>query len=103
ASPVVPAICVIKDVTNTFAGMAQKPKVSCMSGTNTKLEHDYDGINVLVTGADGFIVSHLVETLVARGANVTALAMYNSFDAHGWLDDISPNVRQAIQMIRGDI
>lgn len=74
-----------------------------MSGTNINLEHDYDGINVLVTGADGFIGSHLVETLVARGANVTALAMYNSFDAHGWLDDISPGVRQAIQMIRGDI
>src|ERR1051326_8671247 len=41
---------------------------------------------VLVTGADGFIGSHLVELLVDKGADVTALALYNSFNNWGWLE-----------------
>jgi NAD dependent epimerase/dehydratase len=56
---------------------------------------------VLVTGADGFIGSHLVEALVARGARVTALAHYNSFNYWGWLED-SP-VLDRIQVVTGDI
>ena len=43
--------------------------------------------NVLITGADGFIGSHLVESLVTAGAEVTALAFYNAFDRNGWLDE----------------
>ena len=43
---------------------------------------------VLVTGADGFIGSHLVEMLVARGYKVRALAQYNSFNSWGWLEDV---------------
>jgi nucleoside-diphosphate-sugar epimerase len=43
---------------------------------------------VLVTGADGFIGSHLVEQLLGAGAQVTALAQYNSFNFWGWLEDI---------------
>jgi NAD dependent epimerase/dehydratase len=43
---------------------------------------------VLVTGADGFIGSHLVEALVARGYDVTALSQYNSFNYWGWLEDV---------------
>lgn len=58
---------------------------------------------VLVTGADGFIGSHLVEALVAAGAEVTALAQYNAFDSHGWLDDLAPDVREAMRLVRGDI
>ena len=56
---------------------------------------------VLVTGADGFIGSHLVERLVARGARVRALAQYNSFNSWGWLDD-SP-VRDEIEVVTGDV
>ncbi|HET7802805.1 MAG TPA: SDR family NAD(P)-dependent oxidoreductase [Pseudolabrys sp.] len=63
----------------------------------------YSGANVLVTGADGFIGSHLTETLVRRGANVTALALYNSFDTFGWLDELSDNVRDRIKAVRGDL
>ena len=44
---------------------------------------------VLVTGADGFIGSHLVEHLLRAGTHVTALAQYNSFNFWGWLEDIS--------------
>lgn len=64
---------------------------------------DWSGKNVFVTGADGFIGSHLTAALVEAGANVTALALYNSFDSHGWLDDLDPSVRAAIEMVRGDV
>lgn len=64
---------------------------------------DYRGRKVAVTGADGFIGSHVVEALAAAGAEVTALALYNSFDSHGWLDHIPPATRAAIRVVRGDV
>lgn len=63
----------------------------------------YKGVKALVTGADGFIGSHLTEALVARGARVTALSLYNSFDSHGWLDDLPCSVRSQLQLVRGDV
>ena len=63
----------------------------------------YAGTKVLVTGADGFIGSHLTEALVSSGGGVTALAQYNSFDSHGWLDDLPESVRDTINLVRGDI
>jgi len=56
---------------------------------------------VLVTGADGFIGSHLTEMLVDKGYKVTALAQYNSFNDWGWLDKIS--CKEAVKVITGDI
>lgn len=56
---------------------------------------------VLVTGADGFIGSHLVERLVAEGHEVRALAQYNSFNSWGWLDHSS--VRDGIEVVSGDV
>jgi NAD dependent epimerase/dehydratase len=56
---------------------------------------------VLVTGADGFIGSHLTEMLVHRGYKVTALAQYNSFNDWGWLDKI--RCKEAVEVITGDI
>ena len=56
---------------------------------------------VLVTGADGFIGSHLVERLVAAGARVRALSQYNSFNYWGWLEDL-PCLHQ-IEVVSGDI
>jgi NAD dependent epimerase/dehydratase len=56
---------------------------------------------VLVTGADGFIGSHLVERLVDAGAHVRALSQYNSFNYWGWLEDI-PCLAQ-IEIVTGDI
>ncbi|MDR2085156.1 MAG: NAD-dependent 4,6-dehydratase LegB [Bacteroidales bacterium] len=56
--------------------------------------------NVLVTGADGFIGSHLTEMLLNEGYNVKALSYYNSFNYWGWLDDIKhPN----LEVITGDV
>lgn len=58
---------------------------------------------VLVTGADGFIGSHLVEALVARGYDVRAFVYYNSFNSWGWLDTVSQDVQRAIEVVPGDI
>jgi len=58
---------------------------------------------VCVTGADGFIGSHLVEVLVAAGADVRALAFYNSFGSNGWLDSLAGNIRKHVAIERSDI
>jgi NAD dependent epimerase/dehydratase len=59
------------------------------------------GRRVLVTGADGFIGSHLAEALVAEGAKVRALAQYNSFNSWGWLEDAQ--CLPSIEVVTGDI
>lgn len=58
---------------------------------------------ILVTGADGFIGSHLVERLVKIGYNVKAFVMYNSFNSWGWLDHIDEEVKKSIEVVSGDI
>jgi NDP-hexose 4,6-dehydratase len=58
---------------------------------------------IVVTGADGFIGSHLTEALVARGHRVRALVHYNAFGTWGWLDSLSANVLEKIEVIQGDI
>ena len=56
---------------------------------------------VLVTGADGFIGSHLTEALLDKGYKVRALAQYNSFNNWGWLEDIAP--RHDLEIVCGDV
>jgi NAD dependent epimerase/dehydratase len=58
---------------------------------------------VLVTGADGFIGSHLTEALVCRGHEVRAFVFYNSFGSRGWLDQVSNEVRDSVEFIAGDV
>ena len=59
--------------------------------------------NVVVTGADGFIGSHLLEQLVLNGAKVRAFVYYNSFNTWGWLDSIDKNITNQIDIFSGDI
>jgi NAD dependent epimerase/dehydratase len=61
------------------------------------------GGKVLVTGADGFIGSHLVEALVRGGAAVRAFVYYNSFNSWGWLDHCAADVRGHFEIRAGDI
>ncbi|MEO5335300.1 MAG: NAD-dependent 4,6-dehydratase LegB [Magnetospirillum sp. WYHS-4] len=58
---------------------------------------------ILVTGADGFIGSHVVERLVAEGYEVRAFVLYNSFNSWGWLDHSPPAVKKSIQVFAGDV
>ena len=58
---------------------------------------------VLVTGADGFIGSHLVEKLVMENYNVRAFCMYNSMGSWGWLEHINPEIKSQIEIVLGDI
>jgi NAD dependent epimerase/dehydratase len=59
--------------------------------------------SIFVTGADGFIGSHLVETLVKNNYKVKALCLYNSFGHKGWLDTIDTQIKKEIEFVLGDI
>ena len=60
-------------------------------------------MKILVTGADGFIGSHVVETLVKSGHDVRAFVLYNSFNSWGWLDESDKAIRDSIDIFAGDI
>jgi NAD dependent epimerase/dehydratase len=61
------------------------------------------GMRVLVTGADGFIGSHLTEALVRNGYEVRAFVYYNSFNSWGWLDHCADDVQGKFEVFAGDI
>ena len=64
---------------------------------------DISGEPILITGAGGFIGSHLVERCVQAGANVRALVHYNSQNRWGWLDSLHPEALAAVEVVIGDI
>jgi len=64
---------------------------------------DLRNVKFLVTGADGFIGSHLTEELVRRGHDVRAFVLYNSFNSWGWLDRAEPSILRSLDVFAGDI
>lgn len=58
---------------------------------------------ILVTGADGFIGSHLTEHLVSSGYHVRAFTLYNSFGSWGWLDRARPEIKSSLDVFAGDV
>jgi NAD dependent epimerase/dehydratase len=62
-----------------------------------------DGKKVMVTGADGFIGSHLTEALVRSGCDVRAFVYYNSFSSWGWIDRVPVDVRDQLDVFAGDV
>lgn len=58
---------------------------------------------ILVTGADGFIGSHLTEELVKKGYDVRAFALYNSFNTWGWLDALPKDIMDNVEVFTGDV
>lgn len=62
-----------------------------------------NNFKVLITGADGFIGSHLTESLVEAGYDVRAFVYYNSFNSYGWLDTLSKEIKNKIEFFPGDI
>jgi dTDP-glucose 4,6-dehydratase len=64
---------------------------------------DILGKKILVTGADGFIGSHLTEELVRMGCDVRAFVYYNSFNSWGWLDHAEKNIKDSLDVFAGDI
>lgn len=70
------------------------PKVFIMKNKNT---------TIFVTGAGGFIGSHLSEELVRRGYRVRAFVRYNSFNSWGWLDEVPLEIRRSLDVFTGDI
>lgn len=77
-------------------GISTEIKKSCTFAVNT----DCKVKNVLVTGADGFIGSHLTELLLAEGYNVRALSQYNSFNYWGWLEEVR---HPQLEIVSGDV
>jgi UDP-glucose 4-epimerase len=68
-----------------------------------KIGSDLAGKKVFVTGASGFIGSHLAEYLVSIGAEVTALVHYNALGSEGWLEALNEEVRSGIKVVAGDL
>lgn len=64
---------------------------------------DLKNKKILVTGADGFIGSHLTEELIGRGYNVKAFVLYNSFNSWGWIDQFPSEIKKSLEVFAGDI
>src|ERR1700716_3720951 len=58
---------------------------------------------VSVTGAEGFIGSHLVEALVRRGSRVRAMVLYNMWSSSGWLDTLDADIKDQVDVLFGDV
>lgn len=79
------------------------PRPDARRNTLTRAFMNRSYQRIFVTGADGFIGSHLTETLIRRGYNVRAFVYYNSFNSWGWLDDSPQEIKDSLEVVAGDI
>src|SRR5688572_7274870 len=107
-----PALCAVLPWTTSHrkeGTQGQDVLARCCNGKRSNTEHRKFGSvklankKILVTGADGFIGSHLTETLVRQGHDVRAFVLYNSFNSWGWLDSCAPDVTGKFEVFVGDI
>jgi len=63
---------------------------------------ELNGKKILITGADGFIGSHLIETLLKKSCHLKAFVYYNSFNSWGWLDNVSNEKLSEIEILEGN-
>jgi dTDP-glucose 4,6-dehydratase len=80
-------------------GIVKTNRLFLIRGSEVDLKHK----KILVTGADGFIGSHLTEELIRRGHEVRAFVLYNSFNSWGWLDQSAPEIKKSLDIFSGDI
>jgi nucleoside-diphosphate-sugar epimerase len=90
----------LKAIKRLCARLLKKPRQTPYDDQTTM---DLSGKKVLVTGADGFIGSHLVEHLLEEGCKVKAFVYYNSFNSWGWLDGLPADKLKQLEIFAGDI
>ena len=88
--------------------MAVRPRrraVACPKVLGLSAHHTQDAVTsrILITGADGFIGSHLTEAAVRAGYEVRAFVLYNSQGSWGWLDECEQDLRGSFEVFAGDV
>ena len=95
--------CVSRDERVFPQSRRQERPAALVAACEVVRDRELRTMKILVTGADGFIGSHLTEALVREGHEVRAFVLYNSFGSWGWLDQCAEDVKGRFEVFAGDI